>query len=60
MKFDLCAKSKPNRAKDRGLVGALPIPQLSNDVLYIDFVAMDEFNNQDYVLAIVDGSLSRW
>ena len=28
---------------------------MSNDILYIDFVAMDEFNNQDYVLAIVDG-----
>ena len=36
-------------------LAALPIPQLSNDILYIDFVSMDEFNNQDYVLAIVDG-----
>ena len=52
MPCEVCAKSKPNTAKDRG---ALPIPQLSNDILYIDFVAMDEFNNQDYVLAIVDG-----
>ena len=55
MPCEVCAKSKPNTAKDRGLVGALPIPQLSNDILYHDFVAMDEFNNQDYVLAIVDG-----
>ena len=55
MPCEVCAKAKPNTARDRGLVGALPIPQLSNDILYIDFVAMDEFNNQDYVLAIVDG-----
>ena len=50
----LC-KVKTQHSKNRGSVGALPIPQLSNDILYTDFVAMDEFNNQDYVLAIVDG-----
>ena len=50
-----CLKSKPNTAQDRGLVGTLPIPQLSNDMIFVDFVQMDPYNNFDYVLTIVDG-----
>ena len=51
---ETCLKSKPNSAPDRGLVASLPIPQLANDILYVDFVQMDPFNNLDYVLTIVD------
>ena len=51
----ICLKSKPNTAIDRGLVGNLPIPQLANDVIFVDFFQMDNFNNFDYVLTIVDG-----
>ena len=35
---EVCLKSKPNTSKDRGLVGALPIPSLANDIVYVDFV----------------------
>ena len=52
-------RSKPSVSLDRGLLGCLPIPSLVNDVLYVDFVALDEFNNFDYALGIVDG-LSRF
>ena len=49
-----CLLAKPNTQLDRGLVASLPIPQLSNDILYVDFIAMDAFNYHDYVLTIVD------
>ena len=52
---EVCLKSKPNTQKDRGLVGALPIPSLANDIVYVDFVQMDDCNNHNYVLTIVDG-----
>jgi hypothetical protein len=51
---EVCLRSKPNNAPDRGLVSCLPIPQMSNQLLYIDFVAMDISNSFDYVLTIVD------
>ena len=51
----ICLKSKPNSAPDRGLLSALPIPQLSNDMVFVDFIHMDAINNYDYVLTIVDG-----
>ena len=54
-----CLLAKPNTQTDRGLVAALPIPQLVNDILFVDFIAMDPFNFHDYVLTIVD-SLSRF
>ena len=54
-----CLLSKPSSQVDRGLIGCLPIPPLCNDVIYLDFVALDEFNNFDYALGIVDG-LSRF
>ena len=56
---ETCMKSKPNAFADRGLVSALPIPQVSNDTLHIDFIAMDPYNNFDYVLTVVD-SLTRY
>ena len=55
----VCLLAKPNKASDRGEVSSLPIPQLCNDTLYVDFVQMDAFNNFDYVLVVVD-ALSRF
>ena len=49
-----CLRIKQNNPSDRGLVSALPIPQIANDLLYIDFVQMDDFNHHNYVLTIVD------
>jgi len=54
-----CLRAKPNTATDRGSISALPIPQVSNDVLFIDFISMDPFNNYNYILTIVD-SLTRF
>eukprot|EP00667_Euglena_gracilis_P004059 EG_transcript_4074 len=51
--------SKPSSQADRGLLGCLPIPPLCNDIIFLDFVALDEFNSFDYALGIVDG-LSRF
>ena len=56
---EVCLRAKPNNAPDRGLIGSLPIPQMSNELLFIDFIAMDPFNGLDYVLTIVD-ALSRF
>ena len=55
----ICVEAKPNVASDRGLVGALPIPLMVNEIIYVDFISMDEYNNLDYILTIVDG-LSRF
>ena len=55
----VCLLSKPNRSTDRGEISSLSIPQICNDVVYIDFVQMDPFNNFDYVLTIVE-ALSRF
>ena len=56
---EVCLRAKPNQAPDRGLMSCLPIPQMCNELLYIDFVAMDNWNGMDYVLTIVD-ALSRF
>jgi transposase InsO family protein len=53
-KCETCLRAKPNQAPDRGLMSCLPIPQISNQLLFIDFIAMDNFNGMDYVLTIVD------
>ena len=50
----VCILAKPNRAQDRGEISCLPIPQICNDILHIDIIAMDAYNNFDYVLTIVD------
>ncbi len=49
-----CLLSKPNRSIDRGEISSLPLPQICNDMLYIDFIQMDSYNNFDYVLTVVD------
>ena len=50
----VCILAKPNSARDRGELSSLPIPQLCNDIVYLDFVQMDPYNNFDYVLTVVD------
>ena len=54
-----CLLSKPNRSTDRGEISSLPIPVICNDILYIDFVQLDMYNDFDYVLTVVD-SLSHY
>ena len=43
----ICAEAKPNLASDRGLVGALPIPLMVNEIIYVNFVSIDEYNKYD-------------
>ena len=40
-----CLRIKQNNPSDRGLVSSLPIPQISNYLLYNDFVQMDDYNH---------------
>ena len=40
-------------------MGSLPIPQLINEIVYVDFIQVDEYNNFDYIFTMVDG-LSRF
>ena len=51
---EVCLKSKPSTSRDRGMISSLPIPQIANDILYIDFIAMDSHNEFNYVLTMVD------
>jgi hypothetical protein len=51
---EVCLKSKPNTASDRGIISSLPIPQIANDTIYIDFISMDSHNEFNYVLTMVD------
>ena len=52
---EICKLTKAKTPKTRGIVSALPIPQIANSLLYIDFVNMDEWNGFTYILTIVDG-----
>ena len=58
-KCKVCIKSKPNNVEDRGLFGVLLIPSVANDIIYVDFTAMDPYGGFDMVLSIVCG-LSRF
>jgi transposase InsO family protein len=49
-----CLRSKRNNHTDRRLISALPLPQVINDLIYVDFISMDPYNHFDYVLTIVD------
>ena len=51
---EVCLKSKSNTGADRGIISSLPIPQIANDTLFIDFISMDSHNEFNYVLTIVD------
>ena len=57
--FHVCKKSKPSSIADKGIMGSLPIPQLANDTLYIDFIQLDPVDQYNYVLTMVD-SLTRF
>ena len=35
---EACLYAKRNRPKDRGLVGCLPLPDLVNSLVYVDFI----------------------
>ena len=48
----LCKKR--NRLKDRGLVGCLPLPDLVNSSVYMDFIHRQSYEQFDYCLMIVD------
>jgi transposase InsO family protein len=56
---ETCLRAKPNTALDRGLASALPIPSVANEVLFVDFISLDTYDNFDYVLTMVD-SLTRF
>ena len=49
-----CVRSKRNRPSDRGLLGVLPLPQMVNALLYVDFIDRPKCHNYDYALMIVD------
>ena len=54
-----CLLSKPNLMTDRGLVGGLPLPNMVNELVMIDFFEVDPYNGRDFILTICD-SLSRF
>lgn len=54
-----CVQTKPNNMEDRGLFGALPIPSVVNDIIYVDFTSIDAYQGYDMVMSIVCG-LSRF
>ena len=33
--------------------GTLPIPNTTNDTVYVDFIALPEYNNKDYLMVAV-------
>ena len=54
-----CADAKPSTQESRGLIGALPIPSMVNEILYVDFTQADEYAGHDYIMTVLDG-LSRY
>ena len=56
---EACLHAKRNWPKDRGLVGFLPLPDLVNSLVYVDFIDRQSYGQFDYCLMIVD-SLSRF
>jgi len=61
---EVCIRSKPSSHVDRGLISHLPVPQIANDTIYIDFISMDPCRSEDgptynYILTMVD-SLTRF
>ena len=49
-----CLTSKRNRPSDRGLLGVLPLPNMVNAPLYVDFIDRPKCHNYDSELMIVD------
>ena len=46
--------AKRNRPKDRGLVGCLPLPDLVNSLVHVDFIDRQSVGQFDYCLMIVE------
>jgi hypothetical protein len=55
----ISAENKHAGLVDIGLVGALPVPHLVNDLVYLDFRVMDAYGGFDYLLVVMD-ALSRF
>ena len=51
---EACLYAKRNRPKDRGLVGCLPLPDLVNSLVYVDFIDCQSYGQFDYCLTMVD------
>ena len=51
---EACLYAKRNRRKDSGLVGCLPLPDLVNSLVYVDFIDRQSYGQFDYFLLIVD------
>ena len=48
----ICIECKQNTSADHGLVGAVPIPELGNQILYVDFVEVPKFGGFNYILMV--------
>lgn len=55
MSCRICCEAKPQTPNDRNLIGSLPVPELVNQIVYLDFLEVDEFATMNYVLTVVDG-----
>ena len=51
---EVCLYAKRNRPKDRGLVNCLPLPNLVNSLVYVDFIDRHKYGQFNYCLMIVD------
>ena len=51
---EACLYAKRNRPRDRGLVGCLPLPDLVNSLVYVDFINRQSCGQFDYCRMIVD------
>ena len=51
-----CFRTKPNKQEDRGIVGMLPIPQVANSTVHLDFIEVDRFAEMNYILVTVDAT----
>ena len=52
--YEACLYAKRNRPKDRGLLGCLPLLDLVNSLVYVDFIDRQSYGQWDYCLMIVD------
>ena len=50
---EVCLRAKPKTENDLGMSGSLAIPQVSNDIVYIDFIHIDPHKNFEYILTMV-------
>ena len=51
---EACLYAKKNRPKDRGLVGCLPLRDVVNSLVYVDFIDRQSYWQFDYCLMTVD------